>query len=98
MKREVYLTILFDYYENLLTDKQIDYFKKYYFENLSLGEVADSLGVSRNAVFKQIKIVEKKLEKYEKVCKCYQKDLKIGEIINMDNISKMKDELEKLIN
>ena len=38
MEKEIYLTILFDYYGELLTEKQQTYFKNYYFDNLSLAE------------------------------------------------------------
>ena len=34
MKDVVYLTILFDYYEKLLEDKDRECFKNYYFDNL----------------------------------------------------------------
>ena len=97
MKKEVYLTILFDYYEDLFTDKQKDYFKNYYFENLSLGEIADNYCVSRNAVFKQIKIVEAKLEEYENIFKCYYKDQEIRNIIKLVNDIEIKKRLEDLI-
>ena len=97
MKKEVYLTILFDYYEELFTDKQKDYFKNYYFENLSLGEIADNYSVSRNAVFKQIKIVEAKLEEYERIFKCYYKDNEIKDIIKLIPDNEIKNRLEELI-
>ena len=97
MKKEVYLTILFDYYEDLFTDKQKDYFKNYYFENLSLGEIADNYFVSRNAVFKQIKIVEKKLEDYESIFKCYYKDNEIRNIIELVSDINIKNRLEELL-
>ena len=37
----VELTILYDYYGELLTDKQRLYFEDYYFNDLSLQEIAD---------------------------------------------------------
>ena len=50
------LIILFDYYEKLLTDSQKNYFMEYYFDNLSLSEIADNFSVSRNAVSKDLKL------------------------------------------
>ena len=41
--------------------------RRYYLNDLSLGEIADNYGVSRNAIFNQIKIVEERLDFYEKV-------------------------------
>ena len=42
MKDIVYITILFDYYEKLLDEKDKLCFKNYYFDNLSLGEISDN--------------------------------------------------------
>ena len=39
MNDKVYLTILFDYYETLLSEKDKKIFKYYYFDNLSLQEI-----------------------------------------------------------
>ena len=61
----VYLTNLYDIYGELLDDKKKEYFESYYFDNLSLGEISENLGISRNAVHKQLKVVEDKLRFYE---------------------------------
>ena len=61
MENRVYLTILFDYYEKLLNDKDRECFKSYYFDNLSLDEIADNNNISRNAIHKHIKSAEEKL-------------------------------------
>lgn len=45
---------LIDVYGNLLTDKQLNYIKMYYFEDLSLNEIADEFNVSKNAVYDSI--------------------------------------------
>ena len=78
MDKIIYLTNLFDYYGELLTDKQQAYFKDYYFNNLTLSEIAENENVSRNAIHKQIKDSENKLLNYEKVLKQYQNSLKIN--------------------
>ena len=54
---QITLTILYDYYKELLTNKQREYFEDYYFDNLTLSEIADNNDVSRNAIHKQIKDV-----------------------------------------
>ncbi len=38
-----YLTSLYDYYKDLLTNKQRDYFEEYYFENLLMDEIAENM-------------------------------------------------------
>lgn len=60
-----YLNKLFSFYSSLLTDKQQDYFMSYYHLDLSLFEIAEEKGVSRNAVHDQIKIAEKHLIEFE---------------------------------
>ena len=45
MKKEIYYNNLFDYYGELLTEKQQEYFKYYYFDNLSLSEIVIYLGM-----------------------------------------------------
>ena len=54
MEERNYLIILYDYYGELLTDKQRMYFEDYYFNNLSLGEISENDGYSRNAIHKNI--------------------------------------------
>lgn len=75
------LIILYDYYESLLSDKQKEYFSLYYFDNLSLSEISENLGVSRNAIHKSLKGIEILLLDYEDKLKIYDKTKKIEEII-----------------
>ena len=56
---------LYDAYQVLLTPKQKTYLELYYQDDLSLSEIAEQFGVSRNAVFDNIKRTEKLLEDYE---------------------------------
>lgn len=50
MEKNVRMAILFDYYGEMLTDKQKEYFDLYYNENLSLSEIAENDGISRQGV------------------------------------------------
>ncbi len=96
MDKVIYLINLFDYYGELLTLKKQTYFKYYYFDNLSLKEIAENEKVSRNAAYKQIKDAENKLIYYEKILKHYQNSKKIKEIIkNLD--PKIKNKIEELL-
>ena len=80
------LTILYDYYGELLTSKQQLYFEDYYFNNLSLQEIAENYNISRNAVYNSLKEIEKKLIHYESVLKLYEKSKTIEElIVNLDD-------------
>ena len=51
MKNQTYrMTMLFDFYGELLTDRQKEFFDLYYNEDLSLGEIAENAGISRQGV------------------------------------------------
>ena len=51
MKNQTYrMTMLFDFYGELLTDRQKEFFDLYYNEDLSLAEIAENAGISRQGV------------------------------------------------
>ncbi len=81
MDNRVYLSTLYDYYKELLTEKQRMYFEDYYFENLTLSEIAENNTVSRNAIHKQIKEVEEKINFYEEKLELYKKSKVIARLI-----------------
>ena len=56
---------LYDIYGGLLTAKQQEIMQQYFCEDLSLGEIAETEGTSRQAVYDMLKRVEATLEKYE---------------------------------
>lgn len=85
-KREE-LIALYDLYGNLLTDKQKSYFEDYYFMDLSITEIAENYGISRNGVFDQLKRVNKLLEEYEEKLNLLSKYSKI-ESLNIDESDK----------
>ena len=91
------LIILFDYYEELLTDSQKNYFIDYYFNNLSLAEIAENEGVSRNAVSKDLKLTKEKLISYEEKLKLYDKDKKIRKVIDKITDENIVNELENIL-
>ncbi len=59
------IALLHDIYGSLLTEKQARALTMFYEEDLSLGEIAEILAVSRQAVYDMIKRSEDILEKYE---------------------------------
>ena len=92
MENQEHIIMLYDYYGELFNDKQRKYFEDYYFDNLSLSEIALNDGISRNAVHKGIKNVVSKLYEYEDILKLYEKDNKLREIINKVNDKEIKKE------
>ncbi len=98
MDNYIYYVTLFDYYGSLLTEKQRQYFEDYYFENLSLSEISENLGISRNAVNKQIHKTIEKLEYYEEKLELYQKSEKIKKWLEQSQIEpRIKEKIEKMI-
>ena len=56
-------------YKDLLTKKQQEYFKYYYFEDLSLSEISENMLVSKAFVGKTLKQIENKLNDLESTLK-----------------------------
>ena len=59
------LSVLFDYYGALLTDKQRECFDLYYNDDLSLAEIAELKGISRQAAWDNIRHAGEKLNEFE---------------------------------
>lgn len=92
-----YMILLYDYYGELFNDKQRSYFEDYYFNNLSLGEISDNIGISRNAIHKVIKNMEEKLVFYEDKLQLYRKNNLIKDIIKDVNDDYIKNKLKELL-
>lgn len=58
-------TMLFDFYGELLTEKQREYFDLHYNADLSLAEIAESSGISRQGVWDIIRRAEATLRETE---------------------------------
>ena len=61
----IYLNNLFDLYQSLLTPSQSEIFNEYYNDNLSLSEISEIHNISRSAASYSLKLIRKKLEKFE---------------------------------
>lgn len=91
------LNELFSYYYKLLTDKQVEYFKLYYYEDFSLAEIAKIHNVSRNAVHDQLKKVEQKLIELEEKLLLVENSNKTRELIDLFFETKDEKYLMKII-
>lgn len=89
LEKKAYYAVLFEYYKNLLTEKQREMFISYYDEDFSLSEIATSFNISRNAVWDTLKKVISSLESYEQKLCLYQKDL---------DLSKKLEKLKQYVN
>jgi len=61
-----HLSLLYDFYGALLTLRQQEVMKLYHEENLSLSEIAEEFGISRQGVHDTLKNAEHALLEYEK--------------------------------
>ncbi len=91
------LNELFTYYKKLLTDKQVEYFMMYYYDDYSLAEIAQITQVSRNAVYDQLKKVEEKLYEYEEKLKLSEKSKKRLNYLNKFLHENNKKYIQKVI-
>ncbi len=94
------VSTLLDYYRNLLSDKQKEYLINHFEEDLSLSEIAKNNGVSRQAVYDNIKRGIKQLREYEEKLGFYEKEKKLhGELLELKEnfkIEKLDEIIEKL--
>lgn len=93
-----YINSLFDLYSSLLTEKQIEYFKYYYFLDYSLREIASIYNVSSNAIYDQITKIEEALEKYESLLhlkELNEKRLDVLEVM-IDDVGKLEEIVRRI--
>jgi len=66
LSQRVRTNLLFDFYGLLLTERQKEFVKLYFCDDLSLGEIAQRFRISRQAVYDTLKKARESLEEYEK--------------------------------
>lgn len=69
------MTLLFDYYGDLLTERQRMCFDLRYNQDLSLGEIAEELQISRQGVYDNLNRAESLLHNMEEKTGCVRRDL-----------------------
>lgn len=68
------LVLLYDYYGNLLTARQRECFEMRYYQDLSLGEIGEELGISRQGVHDNLSRTEALLRNMEQKTGCVRRD------------------------
>lgn len=76
MDKNVQIGLLCDVYGDLLTEKQQNVLDLYYNDNLSLAEVAEETGITRQAVKDSIAKGEKRLFRFRRKAWNYEKNSK----------------------
>ena len=97
MEKFIYYNELYLIYKDLLNDNNRELFDLYYGDNLSMQEIADIKNISKSRVGIVIKNVEKKLDNYEKLLKIYENNQKLLNLLEKNNINKIKKNIESII-
>ena len=97
MNKQDKLILLFDYYGDLLSDSQKNYFESYYFDNLSLAEIGENYNVSRNAVSKDLKLASEKLNNYEEKLKIISRDDKLRKLASKIEDNDLKEKIMNIL-
>lgn len=82
MAKNLYISALLDVYGAFLGDKTKTLTEYYYNEDLSLSEIAENEGITRQGVRDQIKRAETQLLALEEKCHYCEKFLKLKELSN----------------
>jgi len=91
MAKNLDISVLLDFYGDMLTEKQREVAEFYYNEDLSLAEIAEHSGITRQGVRDSIKRAEFQLLEYEEKLGLYSRFVKIQS--GLDKIIKTADEL-----
>ena len=109
MEKNVKVALLFDFYRNMLTSRQAESIDLYYNEDLSLAEISEHMGITRQGVRDNIKRAENSLFDTEdrlglasRFLKIKSDLLKIDDIIRdieaSPNVKSLSDDIKHKIN
>ena len=109
MEKNVKVALLFDFYRNMLTSRQAESIDLYYNEDLSLAEISEHMGITRQGVRDNIKRAENTLFDTEdrlglasRFLKIKSDLLKIDDIIRdieaSPNVKSLSDDIKHKIN
>ena len=99
MEKDLSLTELFDLYCGLLTERKRELFSSYYLYDLSLSEIAEPEGKTRQNVYAAVKSVKDKLHEYEEILKLKEKKdelFVLAESISCEN-EDLSDKIKEII-
>ena len=92
MAKQLHISDLLDIYGSLLTEKQQRLLEYYYNDDLSLAEIAENEGITRQAVRDTLKRAAAQLEHTEKLLGIYKQNAAISE--KVDEIIRLCDEMQ----
>ncbi len=80
MEKIVEQTLLYDFYGELLTDRQKEIYEEIVFNDLSLSEAAEEYGISRQGIHDMLKRSENALRDYESKLHMVERTRKVKEL------------------
>lgn len=93
MKELLEQTLLYDFYGELLTKHQKEIYEQFVLEDLSLSEIAENAGISRQGVHDLVKRCNKTLEGYEAKLHLVEKFLTIRKKVkSLDSLLEQESE------
>lgn len=69
---KIYINNLLDFYESLLTNRQLEILNLYYRKDYSMSEVAETLNISKAAISEAVRNTVAQIIKYEEKLKLFQ--------------------------
>ena len=88
MENNARFILEYDFYGGLLTERKREVVKMYHEENLTLQEIGEELGISRQSAHDRLKSAEKKLSEYEE---------KLGLVARFEKTGRCISRIDKLI-
>lgn len=82
LDKSIRISLLNDFYGELLTKRQRKIVEDYFNNNISLGEIGEQLKISRQAVFDSLETATKKLEDFETKLKLLSKYELLNKTVN----------------
>lgn len=97
MEKDIVITMLYDIYGKLLTEKQRAIFEEYYLYNLSLREIAENKAISYQAVRDSIKSSEKMLIFFEETIHMNALNEKIDKVCTLLKCEELENAKDKIL-
>ena len=97
MEKFFYYNNLYLIYKDLLKENNREVFDLYYGENMTMQEIADLKHVSKSRIGIIIKNVEQKLDNYESILKLNERNTKLKELLEVEDIKIIKEEIENIL-
>lgn len=98
MEKIVEQGLLYDFYGELLTEHQRQVYESRVFDNLSLGEIAEDFGISRQGVHDLVRRCDKILQDYEEKLHLLAKFMNIKETVTRIESITDQEKVRKLAN